>query len=42
MNMSVVPVGFSSNAHDALHDDHPAEKVVDVVAVDLQALAVVT
>ena len=39
--MSVVSIGCSSNAHDALQDDHPAEEVVDVVAVDLEALAVV-
>jgi len=39
--MSVASVDCSSDAHDALHDDHPAEEVVDVVAVDLEALAVV-
>ncbi len=41
MIRSVSCASVAANAHEALHDDHPTEEVVDMMAVDLEALAVV-
>ena len=42
MIRSVSCASVAANAHEALDDDHPTEEIIDVMAVDLEALAVIT